>query len=54
MFFLLSLMFSLQQNQRIRGQNEFCPEAGGRGREEVAQVMYTQVSKCKHNKKKMK
>jgi hypothetical protein len=28
---LLSLMFSLQQNWRIRGQNRFCPEA----REEV-------------------
>jgi hypothetical protein len=26
--FLLSLMFSLQQNQRTRWQNRFCPEAG--------------------------
>jgi hypothetical protein len=29
--FLLSVMFSLQQNQR-RGQNRFCPEAGRWGR----------------------
>jgi hypothetical protein len=30
MSFLLPLMFSLQQNQRTRGQNKFCPEAEGR------------------------
>jgi hypothetical protein len=29
LFFLLSLMFSLQ-NQRTRGQNGFCPEAEGK------------------------
>jgi hypothetical protein len=29
--FLLSLMFSLQQNWRIRGQNTFCPESMGYG-----------------------
>jgi hypothetical protein len=45
-------MFSLQQNQRTRGKNIFCPERGGgrregRGRrkerrgEEGAQTMYT-------------
>jgi hypothetical protein len=47
--FLLSLMFSLQQNQRTRGQSRFCLEAkgedgkwmdgGGRQRGEVAQTM---------------
>jgi hypothetical protein len=40
-------MFSLQQNQRTRGQNRFCPEVGGK----VAQTMYTYVSKCKNEKK---
>jgi hypothetical protein len=50
--FLLSLMFSLQQNQR-RGQNRLCLETGRNGalREgEVAQTMYTHVSKCKNDK----
>jgi hypothetical protein len=28
-YVLLSLMFSLQQNQRTRRLNRFCPEAGG-------------------------
>jgi hypothetical protein len=52
--FLLSLMFSLQQNQRTRGQNRLCPEVGGDGRsEEVAQTMYTHVSKYKNNKRKI-
>jgi hypothetical protein len=32
MFFLLSFMFFLQQNQRTRGQNRFCPEGEGWGR----------------------
>jgi hypothetical protein len=46
-------MFSLQQNQRPRGQNRLCPEAGvgwygGGGK--VAQIMYTCISKCKNNK----
>jgi hypothetical protein len=45
MSFLLS-MFSLQQNQRTRGRME----AGGQGWGEVAQTMYTHVSKCKNNK----
>jgi hypothetical protein len=45
MFFLLSLMFSLQQNQRTRGQNRFCLKRGG-----VAQIMYTQISKCTSDK----
>jgi hypothetical protein len=41
-------MSSLQQNQRTRGRNRFCPEVGvGRG---VAQIMYTHVSKCKNDK----
>jgi hypothetical protein len=38
--------FSLQQNQRTRGWNRFCLEAWG----EVAQTMYTHVSKCKNDK----
>jgi hypothetical protein len=59
MSFLLSPMFSLQQNQRTRGQNRFCPEAGvgwgggageKEGEREVAQTMYTHVSKCKNDK----
>jgi hypothetical protein len=38
-------MFSLQQNQRTRGLNRFCPEAGigGRAQEEVAQTKYTHM-----------
>jgi hypothetical protein len=54
-------MFFLQQNQRTRGWNRFCPEAGrgrgkelGRPRQEVAQIMYTHVSKCKNDKIKKK
>jgi hypothetical protein len=47
MFFSLSLMFSLQQNQRTRGWNRFCPEVGGG---EVVQTMYTHKNKCKNNK----
>jgi hypothetical protein len=42
-------MFSLQQNPRTRGRNRFCLEAVGVGRE-VAQTMYTHVSKCKNDK----
>jgi hypothetical protein len=42
-------MFFLQQNQKTRGWNRFCPEAvverGG-----VTQIMSTHVSKCKSNK----
>jgi hypothetical protein len=54
MSFLLSLRFSLQQNQRRR-QNRFCLEAGcwgilGRVEREVAQTMYTYVSECKSDK----
>jgi hypothetical protein len=29
--FSLSLMFSLQQNQRTRGQKRFCPDWQGKG-----------------------
>jgi hypothetical protein len=47
----MSFILSLQQNQRTRGQNRFCPEVGEVGRSgEVAQTMYTHVSKCKNNK----
>jgi hypothetical protein len=42
-------MFSLQQNQRKRGAGE--GRRGGR-REEVAQIMYIHVSKCKNDKRK--
>jgi hypothetical protein len=37
-------MSSLQQNQRIRGRNRFCPEIGGE-----AQIMHTHVNKCKND-----
>jgi hypothetical protein len=37
--FLLSPMFSLQQNWRTRGQNRFCLEGGGQSGE-VTQTMY--------------
>jgi hypothetical protein len=55
MSFLLSLISSLPQNQRTRGQNSFYPEAGDKMWEvvkkgEVAQTMYTHVSKCKKMK----
>jgi hypothetical protein len=38
-------MFSPQQNQRRRGQNMICLEAGVEGK-----TMYTYVSKCKNAK----
>jgi hypothetical protein len=44
-------MFSLQQNQRTRGQNRFCPEVGVEWGKEAAQ-MYTHVRKCKNDLKK--
>jgi hypothetical protein len=46
-------MFSLQQNWRTRGQNRFCLEVGagsGVGGGDVAQTMYSHVSKCKNDK----
>jgi hypothetical protein len=43
MSFLLSLIFSLQKNQR-RGQNRLCLEAEGGG------MVYTHVGKCKNDK----
>jgi hypothetical protein len=46
--FLLSFMFSLEQNQR-RGWNRFGLEVGCWGGE-VAQAMYTHLSKCKNEK----
>jgi hypothetical protein len=48
MSFLLSLMFSLQQNQRTRGRNKFCLEVCMG----VDQAMYTHVSKCKNDELK--
>jgi hypothetical protein len=55
MSFLLSSMFSLQQNRRTRGQNRFFLEAELVGRSgEVSQTMYTHVSKCKNGKNKRK
>jgi hypothetical protein len=45
MSFLLSLMFSLQQNQIRRGMNRFCMEAVGVVGKEVVLTMYTHVSK---------
>jgi hypothetical protein len=44
-------MFSLQQKKRTRGRNRFCPEVEV---VEVAQTMYTHVSKCKNDKRKKK
>jgi hypothetical protein len=49
---LLSLILSLQQNWRTRRQNRFCLEVEGLG--EVAQTMYTHVSKCKNDEIKRK
>jgi hypothetical protein len=59
--FLLSLIFSLQQNWRTRGQNRFSLEVRGlagweeeesRGQGgEMAQTMYTYMNKYKNNKK---
>jgi hypothetical protein len=45
-------MFSLQQNQRTRGRNRFCLEAGEGGR--MAQTMYKHVSECKYDQIKEK
>jgi hypothetical protein len=58
MSFLLFFMFSIQQNQKTIGQNRFCLEAGTCGRGcgcwgDVAQAMYTHVSKCKNDKIKI-
>jgi hypothetical protein len=49
-------MFFLQQNRRIIEQNRFCleVEVGGRVSEEVAQMMYTCISKYKNDKRKKK
>jgi hypothetical protein len=48
MSFLLSPVFSLQQNQRTRGQNRFCLDVWGVGK--VTQTMNTHVSKHKNEK----
>jgi hypothetical protein len=49
-------MFSFQQNQRTRGPNRFCPEAGGGDVEGMGpkQHMHTPLSKCKNDKIKQK
>jgi hypothetical protein len=47
--FLLSLILSLQQNQKRRGWNRFSLKGEGCGGE-VEQTMYTHVSKCKNDK----
>jgi hypothetical protein len=44
-------MFFLQQNQRTRGGNRFCSEAGGG---EVVQLVYVHVSTCTSGKIKLK
>jgi hypothetical protein len=44
-------MFSLQQNQRTRWQNGFCPEVG---RGIVEKTTNTRVSKCKNSKREKK
>jgi hypothetical protein len=57
MSFLLSPLFSLQQNQRTRGQKMFCSEAGSgveQERGQVAQTMHIHVNKYKNNKIKEK
>jgi hypothetical protein len=46
--FLIVFYVFLQQNQRTRGQNRFCSKMG-----EVAQIIYTHVSKCKNDKIKI-
>jgi hypothetical protein len=38
-------MSSPHQNQRTRGGKRFCPKA--EGRYQLAQTMYTYISKCK-------
>jgi hypothetical protein len=43
-------MLFLQQNQRTREWNRFCPEAGVGRRVEVAKTMYTHISEYKNDK----
>jgi hypothetical protein len=47
---LLSPIFSLQQNQRTREQNRFFLKTAGVFWGEVAQTMYTHLTKCKNDK----
>jgi hypothetical protein len=47
MSFLLSLVFCSTKLENKR-QNRFCPEAGSG--DEVVQIMYTHVNKCKNDK----
>jgi hypothetical protein len=49
LYFPYYLFFCFQQRRRTRGQSSFCPEVRGKG----AQIMYTQVSKCKNYKIKI-
>jgi hypothetical protein len=44
-FLIIFYIFFLLQNWRTREWSRFCLEAGWRG--EVAQTMYTHISKCK-------
>jgi hypothetical protein len=48
--FLLFLIFSLKQNQRQRAEPVLGKREGGQEEGEVAQTMYTHVSKCKNHK----
>jgi hypothetical protein len=48
--FLSSLIFSLQQNWRTRGQNRFCSDVCVCVEGKVAQRMYIHVSKYKNDK----
>jgi hypothetical protein len=50
--FLLSLMLSLQQNQKTRGWNQVLSGRGREGGRKVAQTMYTHMNKCKNNQVK--
>jgi hypothetical protein len=54
MFFILSLIFSLPQkseNKRAKRAKKVLPGSSGG---EVAQIMYTHISKCKNDKIKLK
>jgi hypothetical protein len=51
MFFLLSFIFFSTKRENKRAEQVLPRDrGGGEGGEEVAQIMYTQISKCKNNK----
>jgi hypothetical protein len=55
-FLIISYVFSSTKSEKKRAE-QFLPasgEMGVRRREEVAQTMYTHVSKCKHKIKERK